>query len=474
MLDNLGVPDWASLRDVRGSAVRLPGQLRALLSPDADTAARALDELEDSIFHQSLIFSGTVAAVPFLVELAASPEVRCRADILNVLTWLGVAGGSPTSAPAAGSHDPYPLPGWLEEPRSAFPRPPLPEDNAETAEALLAAVRAGQPAYLALLDDSSEDVQRAALGVLHLCPDAGPQVLPVVRRRLQGPTTDRLCIALLDAVHEFSGHDPFFVRLCDRLLAERGDDPVGARAATTRLSMSPPWPPSLQAATAFATGVVRGTAVWSGHRSQLLDDEQLFAAAVILLGGLGAGLTGRDYERVADAVVDLLCSSGQASRVATARYATLRRQALRLVLAGEPWDRRSWETQRADSWRRHVYPLVTAVFLGDARGPGAQRADGHDTNSTVLPLVLEDPIWSSRRREVLELAYYLLLAYATPGSRRFPREERSLTAEQRALARALSRAAIWEQEPEKMAALLHHFGLPQFEAALRGWLQGQS
>ena len=406
MLDDLAVPDWASLRDVRGSATRLPGQLRALLSPDADAAALALDELEDSIFHQSLIFSCTVAAVPFLVELAASPEVRCRADILDLLTWLGLAGGSPTSVPAASSHDPYPLPRWLEEPRSAVPRPLLPEDDAVTAEALLAAVRAGQTAYVALLDDTSEDVQRAALGVLHLCPDAGPRVVPVVRRRLQGPTTDRLCIALLSAVHEFSGHDPFFVQLCDRLLAERGDDRVGATAATTRLSMSPPWPPSLRAATAFATGVVRGTAAWSGHRSQLLDNEQLYAAAVILVGGLGAGSTGRDYERVADAVVDLLCGPGQASRVATSRYATLRRQALPLVLAGEPWDRGSRETLRVDSWRRHVHPLVIAVFLGDARGPGAQRTDEHDTNSMVLPLVLRDPIWSSRRREVLELAYY--------------------------------------------------------------------
>ena len=117
---------------------------------------------------------------------------------------------------------------------------------------------------------------------------------------------------------------------------------------------------------------------------------------------------------------------------------------------------------------------MTAVFLSDARGPGSRRADGSDTNSTVLTLVLEDPIWSSRRREVLELAYYLLLAYATPDSRRFPREERSLTGGQRALVRALSRAAIWEQEPERMAALLHHFGLPQFEAALGRWLQGQS
>ena len=106
MLDNLGVPDWASLRDVRGSATRLPGQIRALLSPDAEAAARALDELEDSIFHQSVIFSGTVAVVPFLIELAASTEVRCRADILDLLTWLGLAGGSRTSVPATSSRDP--------------------------------------------------------------------------------------------------------------------------------------------------------------------------------------------------------------------------------------------------------------------------------------------------------------------------------------------------------------------------------
>ena len=122
MLDNLGVPDWASLRDVRGSATRLPGQLRALLSPNADAAARARRTGEqhlpsglDLLGHRrggpllgraGRLAGGAVpGGHPRPADLAQRgrrvPDLRARREQPRSLPATPLAGGAPEGRPAA-------------------------------------------------------------------------------------------------------------------------------------------------------------------------------------------------------------------------------------------------------------------------------------------------------------------------------------------------------------------------------------
>jgi hypothetical protein len=123
-LDDVG---WSELTHAYGEAVDTADLLRQAASPDREAAKEAVSELYGSIFHQGTVYPATVAAVPFLAELAGAATYG-RAD----LVWLL---------------------GQLADPRHAY---------GHESAAVRAAVSAQSPALLTLLADADEDVREAA------------------------------------------------------------------------------------------------------------------------------------------------------------------------------------------------------------------------------------------------------------------------------------------------------------------------
>jgi hypothetical protein len=87
LLDGVSDVDWASQCHAYGSAEHVPQWLAGLLSPL--TAAEALDHFDASVYHQGgAVYPAAAAALPFLIRLAAHPEVPERSGILDLLSRL--------------------------------------------------------------------------------------------------------------------------------------------------------------------------------------------------------------------------------------------------------------------------------------------------------------------------------------------------------------------------------------------------
>ncbi|MFB7620903.1 hypothetical protein [Kitasatospora sp. NPDC056181] len=78
---------WAELRDATGSpAGGIPPLLSRIAYGDAGAARIAIDELGDAICALGFIVGeATAPTVPFLVELAGTPHVACKAELLGLL-----------------------------------------------------------------------------------------------------------------------------------------------------------------------------------------------------------------------------------------------------------------------------------------------------------------------------------------------------------------------------------------------------
>ena len=88
MLETLGQTDWNALDDAYGPSVGTPERIRALAAPRKASRDKALEELYGTIYHQGTIYPASVAAVPFLLEIVASPDVSDRTPTLQILQAL--------------------------------------------------------------------------------------------------------------------------------------------------------------------------------------------------------------------------------------------------------------------------------------------------------------------------------------------------------------------------------------------------
>ncbi|MEU1122931.1 hypothetical protein ABZ371_04955 [Streptomyces sp. NPDC005899] len=78
---------WHELRHAQGSASQVPGLLSRIAWGDGESAGDALGDLGRWIGAGAL-FDSTVAAVPFLWELADAETVRDRAGVLDLLRTI--------------------------------------------------------------------------------------------------------------------------------------------------------------------------------------------------------------------------------------------------------------------------------------------------------------------------------------------------------------------------------------------------
>lgn len=89
MFSGLDDVDWSSLHHAYGTAEEVPGLLRAMASPDAEARENALSSFSNAVHHQGDVTACTTAAVPFLLELARTPELPDRAAIVTLLVSIG-------------------------------------------------------------------------------------------------------------------------------------------------------------------------------------------------------------------------------------------------------------------------------------------------------------------------------------------------------------------------------------------------
>jgi hypothetical protein len=90
MLEKLYDINWASLTHAYGQATDVPELIKALMSQEYEVREKARWELYGNIFHQGTRYQATPYAVPFLLELVASEEVRERERIILYLIHLAL------------------------------------------------------------------------------------------------------------------------------------------------------------------------------------------------------------------------------------------------------------------------------------------------------------------------------------------------------------------------------------------------
>ncbi|GAA2396042.1 hypothetical protein [Dactylosporangium salmoneum] len=200
MLDGLDAIAWGELSHAYGEADDTPELIRQAGAEDGEAASAAISELYGSIFHQGTVCPATVAAVPFLAELAAAGATH-RAD----LAWML---------------------GMLADDRQAY---------GESLPWVRAAVAARRETLVALLDDADPEVREAAA---YAAVKAGAGAGPLWRRwAVEDAPAARATLALgLGEVDAASAGGA----LAGAVL--RGDPPVRVAAALALLRAGLDWP----------------------------------------------------------------------------------------------------------------------------------------------------------------------------------------------------------------------------------------
>lgn len=91
--------DWAVLHHAYGPATDVPGQLRALLSPDPEDRRRARHALSGNVYHQGTRWQASGHVVPFLAALAGRPETPERPAVLSLLRAVALGDRDDTDLP---------------------------------------------------------------------------------------------------------------------------------------------------------------------------------------------------------------------------------------------------------------------------------------------------------------------------------------------------------------------------------------
>ncbi|MEU2107848.1 HEAT repeat domain-containing protein [Streptomyces sp. NPDC019507] len=221
MFTGMDEVDWASMGHAYGPADDVPGLLRGLASRDPADRETALDGLYTAVHHQGDVYDSTLACIPFLLELVASPEVPDRGAIVELLTSIG---------------------GIDLDDDELDPEDEEFEDAANYAMAA-AAVAAGADVFVGLLDDPDAGVRLAAPCALAMLHGDPARVLALLSARLEGERDTEVRLALVEAVGRIAlRHEALraesVTRLTTLLAADR---PPGLRlAALTQLARCAP------------------------------------------------------------------------------------------------------------------------------------------------------------------------------------------------------------------------------------------
>ncbi|WP_369264197.1 HEAT repeat domain-containing protein [Streptomyces sp. R35] len=176
--------DWASMGHAyTESATDVPDLLWGLASDDPARRDIALDGMYGAVHHQGDVYDSTVACIPFLFELIATPTVADRDAIVGLLR--SIAGET--------EPDPGQLGGIFEDE----------EEDAEWIRPFLdasALIRGRADFFLGLLDDPDAELRAALPGALaHLHSDPA-RVFATLRDRLSVESDAETVRALARAI----------------------------------------------------------------------------------------------------------------------------------------------------------------------------------------------------------------------------------------------------------------------------------
>ncbi|MGW3244435.1 HEAT repeat domain-containing protein [Streptomyces sp. NPDC001070] len=250
---------WSELTHAYGPADDVPGQLRALRSPERDERAKALHELYGNVFHQGSRYEASAYAVPFLVGMAVDPATPDRAAILELVGALAI-GYDESHLPAG-----VDAAAWrseLEEFRAQDPAEVLARYDTWVAEAptegdrrvremrralfdfdrdvasagaelaVYDAVRGELPRLGALLDDTDPEVRAITAYVLAWFPEESGGTVPRLVRLLDGEANASVAASAIVALGLLG--DPSLSARLARYLTDR--DRVLRWAAATALA----------------------------------------------------------------------------------------------------------------------------------------------------------------------------------------------------------------------------------------------
>ncbi|MFI5527118.1 hypothetical protein ACIA8O_01050 [Kitasatospora sp. NPDC051853] len=86
VLKGLHTVRWHELQGALGSAREIPGLLSRAAWGDGPSSRDAIDRLKDHVCELGFVVrEATAPTIPFLVELAEAPHVRCKPEIVDLL-----------------------------------------------------------------------------------------------------------------------------------------------------------------------------------------------------------------------------------------------------------------------------------------------------------------------------------------------------------------------------------------------------
>lgn len=89
MINEIDGVDWESMGHAYGPASDVPGWLRGMASTDPGVRDEAFSHFYSAAHHQGDVYLCTVASLPFLFEMADSPEAPDRASVIGLLLSIG-------------------------------------------------------------------------------------------------------------------------------------------------------------------------------------------------------------------------------------------------------------------------------------------------------------------------------------------------------------------------------------------------
>jgi hypothetical protein len=219
MLDGLDRTDWAGLTHAYGPAADVPGLLRALASRKKAVRDEALDTLCGNIWHQGTVYEATAHAVPFLVELLATPAIAGKAELLSLLHAL---------ATGRSYRDVHQHLDFYHVERTTEAYQVQLRKELEDVRAARAAVVAGTPTYVRLLAARTPGVRTAAAHLLSECAERAAETEPLLRARLAAEADAGARAGLLAALTVLwrgsSDNEP--VRLLTAAAGDRSEEDV--------------------------------------------------------------------------------------------------------------------------------------------------------------------------------------------------------------------------------------------------------
>ena len=184
MFEGLDRIDWASMNHAYGSAEDVPELLRHLVSSDPEEREMALGGMYGAVHHQGDIYDCTIAAIPFLLEALADPDVPDRGEILGLLASIGgVDIPSLDYQPDEGDAE-------SDERALGFHNPRVAHET----------VLAEYNTYLALLADQDPAVRQKVPEVLSACWEQATRIIPALQDRLISETDQQSRIQLIEAI----------------------------------------------------------------------------------------------------------------------------------------------------------------------------------------------------------------------------------------------------------------------------------